>query len=58
MVDHITGWFEKMQYKDKKAMMIVKLVEFVWLVGYPCPVKIAYDQGGEFLVHEFKNSFK
>ena len=44
------------QYIDKKEMAIANLVGNTWLVRYPWPVEIAYDQGGEFLVHEFKNS--
>ena len=36
--------------------MIVNLVETTWLVRYPWSVEITYDQGGESLGHEFKNS--
>ena len=36
-------------------MTIANLVETTWLVQYPWPVEITYDQGGEFLGHEFKN---
>ena len=35
-------------------MKIVNLVETMWLVRYPWPVEITYDQGGEFLGREFK----
>ena len=27
MIDPVTGWFEVMQYRDKKAMTIANLVE-------------------------------
>ena len=37
-------------------MTIANLVETMWLVRYPWAVEITYDQGGEFLSHEFKNS--
>ena len=37
-------------------MTTANLVETTWLVRYPWPVEIAYDRGGEFLGHEFKNS--
>ena len=37
-------------------MTITNLVEATWLVRYPWPVEITYDQGGDFLGHEFKNS--
>ena len=53
MRDPVTGWFEVTQYWDKKTTTVVKLVETTWLVRYPWPVDITYDQGGEFLGHEF-----
>ena len=56
MIDPVTGWFEVTQYSDKKAMTLADLVETMWLVRYPWPVEIMYDQRGEFLGHEFKNS--
>ena len=56
MIDPVTGWFEVAQYNDKKAMTIADLAETTWLVQYPWPVEITYDQGGEFLCHEFENS--
>ena len=38
-------------------MTISNLVETTWLVRYPWPVEITYDQGGGFLSYKFKNSF-
>ena len=55
MMDPFTGWFEVTQYYDKKSMTIANMVKINWLVRYPWPVEIMYDQGGEFLVNEFKN---
>ena len=46
MIDPVTKWFEATQYNDKKAMTIANLVETTWLVRYPRPVEITYDQGG------------
>ena len=43
MIDPVTWWFEVTQYRDKKAMTIVNLVEATWLVRYPWPVEITYD---------------
>ena len=57
MIDHVTGWFEITQYNDKKAMMIAKLVETMWLVRYTWPVETMYDQGRELPGHNFKNSW-
>ena len=45
-IDPITGWFEITQYNNKKAMMIAKLVEAIWLVHYPWQVKVTYDREG------------
>ena len=53
MIDPVTGWFEVMQYRNKKAMTISKLVESTWMVQYPWPVEITYYRGGESLRHEF-----
>ena len=36
-------------------MTIVNLVETTWMVRYPWPVEITYDQGEEFIGHEFKD---
>ena len=57
MIEPVTGWFEVKKYSDKEAMTIVNLVETTWLVRYPWPVEITYDQGGKSLGHEFKNIF-
>ena len=56
MIEPITGWFEGTHYSDKKATTIANLLESMWLFRYPWPVESTYDQGGEFLGHEFKNS--
>ena len=53
MIDPVTGWFEVTQYINKKVMKIANLVETTWLVRYLWPVEIMYDQGGQFLGHEF-----
>ena len=55
MIDPVTRWFEVMQCSNKKAMMIANLVETTWLIRYPWPVEITYEQGGKFLGHKFKN---
>ena len=56
MIDPATRWFKLTQYNDNKVMTISKLVETTWLVRYPRPVEITYNQGNEFLGHGFKNS--
>ena len=46
MIDPITGWFEVTQQTNKKEMANENLVETTWLVRYPWPVEITYEQGG------------
>ena len=45
MIDHVTGWFQIMQYDNKIVISIVNLVETAWLTRYPRPMEITYDQG-------------
>ena len=54
MIDPVTGWFEIAQYEDKIAISIADLVETRWLSRYPRPAGITYDQGKEFIDHEFR----
>ena len=35
-------------------MTVENLVETTWLVWYPRPVEITYDQEGYFIGHKFK----
>ena len=56
MIDPATGWFEIVQYLDKKAITIANLVEQTWLARYPRPTVITYDQGTEFVGHEFQHT--
>ena len=43
-----------MQYDNKRAISIVNLVETTWVIRYPRPMEIMYDQGSEFTGHEFR----
>ena len=52
----VTGWFKIIQYDDKRAISIVKLVETTWLARYPQPMEIMYAQVSEFIGHEFIKS--
>ena len=56
MIDHLTGWFEIGQYEDKITISIANLVETTWLSRNPRPMEITYDQGSEFIGHEFRKS--
>ena len=53
MIDLLTRWFVITENNDNKAITTVNLVETTWLVQYPWPVEITYDQGREFLGHKF-----
>ena len=53
MIDPVTGWFEIVQYDDKRSITIANLVETAWLSRYPISKEITYDQGKEFIGNEF-----
>ena len=53
MIDPVTGWFEIMQYNDKRAISIANLDETMWLTRYPIPMEIMYDQVSEFIGPQF-----
>ena len=55
MIDPATGWFEIVQYPDKRSVTIANLVEQQWLTRYPWPALITYDKGPEFVGQDFKN---
>ena len=44
MIYPVTGWFEIVQYYEKREISILNLVENVWLYRYPRPMEITYDQ--------------
>ena len=50
----VTGWFKIMQYDNKCAISIVKLIETTWMVRYPRPMEIMYDQVSEFIIHKLR----
>ena len=56
MIDTVTGWSEITQYNDKRVISIANLVETTWMSRYPVPMEITYDQGSEFIGHEFRKS--
>ena len=58
MIDPATGWFEIVQYDDKRAITVANLVEQVWLSRYPWPSLITYDKGSEFIGSEFQKTVK
>ena len=45
-----------MKYDKKRSISISKLVETTWLTRYRIPMEIMYDQGKEFICHEFRRT--
>ena len=45
-----------MKYDNKISISIADLVETTCLTRYPRPMEITYDQGSEFISHEFRKS--
>ena len=56
MVEPSTGWFEIIQYKDKREATIENLVENTWQCRYQSTKIITHDCGNEFLGHALKNN--
>ena len=53
MIDPVIGWFEIAQYNNNRVISITNLVETIWMSIYPILMKITYDQGSEFIGHQF-----
>ena len=45
MIDPVAGRFEIIQYNNKKEMGVENLVETAWIISYPWPIEITFDQG-------------
>ena len=56
MIDHVTGWFEIVNYDDKIEITIENSVEIMCLSRSPITVEITYDQGKEFIDPEVRKS--
>ena len=56
MIDPVTGWFKITQYTNKIEISIANLVETMWLSRYPRTMEITYNQGSEFIFHNFRKS--
>ena len=54
MIDTVTGQFEIAHIDDKREISITILVETMFMSRYPIPVEITYDQGKEFIRHNFR----
>ena len=54
MIYTVTGWSEITQYNDNIEISIANLVENTWMYRYPRPKEITYDQGSDFIGHEFR----
>ena len=56
MIGTVTVRLEITQYDNKIEISIVNLDETIWLTRYPRQMEIMYDQGSEFIGHEFRKS--
>ena len=56
MIYPVTVWSEITQCNDKISISIsiANLVETAWLSRYYRPMEITYDQGSEFIGHDFR----
>ena len=54
MIYSVTGWFKITEYNNKREILIGNLVETTCLYTYPSPTEITYDQGKQFIGHEFR----
>ena len=55
MIDPATGWFEICQYDDKRSITVANIAKQEWFSRYLWPSQITYDQGSEFIGHEFQD---
>ena len=56
MIYPVTVWFKVTEYKDKKTISILSLVESTWISIYPRLIEIVYNQGKEFIGRGFIKS--
>ena len=56
MIKPVTGWFKILQYEDKRAISISKLVETTCLTRYHRPMEITYGRGSQSISHKFRKS--
>jgi hypothetical protein len=55
MIDQATGWFEIVEATNKSATSIQDLFHNTWLIRYPRPQFIFFDNGS---IGEFKREFR
>ena len=48
MVDPVTNWFEIAQINSPSSEECQRAFDSTWLVRYPRPQEIGFDNGGEF----------
>ena len=53
-IDKATGWPEFTAILNKTSYHISILFDGIWLCRYPCPARVVYDNGAEFVGQEFQ----
>ena len=56
MIYTIMDWSKITEYNSECDITITNLIENAYLIMYPWPMEITYDQGSEFIFHEFRKS--
>ena len=54
IIDMVTNLVEVVRVENKTAAHVGMLFENHWLSRYPIPSDVIYDQGGEFIGHQFQ----
>jgi transposase InsO family protein len=54
VIDKGTGWSEFIATQSKTSQQIAILFNGAWLCRYPCPDRVVFDNGGEFIGGEFQ----
>jgi hypothetical protein len=53
IIDTVTNYCELIRINNKSARHVALQLENAWLSRYPRPVRCLFDQGGEFIGHDF-----
>jgi hypothetical protein len=54
IIDKATGWPEFAMIRNKSSYHIALLFDSTWLCRYPCPARVVFGNGSEFIGHEFQ----
>jgi transposase InsO family protein len=55
IIDTVTNFVEITPLHNKTSQHVALQLKNTWLSRYPCPIHCIFDQGGEFIGHEFQS---